>query len=909
MLVGRSRECARIDELLAAATRGRSGALVVRGEPGVGKSALLRHAATRAPEFRVLTTTGGEPDADFAFSALHQILHPILDRLDEIPDVQARALEGALALAAAQGAGRMYVGAAALSLLSAVAEERPVLCLIDDAQWLDPASVDAFRFAARRLEAEGVVMLFAVTDGLRELDATGIDEVEIVGLDADAVGEMLRALAPSIADGVVARLAEATRGNALTLAEIPNLLTARQLEGLEPLPHPLPIGDRLVRTLVAKTESMSREGKTALLIAAASSTDSMRVISEPNDDLPRELEEAERFEILELSAGTIRFAHPSFRSAFYQAASPADRREAHRRLAELLVDEPRYRERRAWHLAAAATGPDDVIAAEIESIAADTERRRAHVNAAALFELAARLSVDDGVRARRLVEAAAAARLAGHADHASSLAGLALDAADDPSVRVGASIVQGLVALASGDMTRHDDHVAAAEAVTATDPGLASRLLAVTAEMRPAPDAMALALRAVALAPAGSAAEVYAAVAEARVLVRSGEQARAAVRTDDAASLLRSDPVLAEDPEILLAVVEGLADVRGDERILEELLQLASDSAREHTLVVLPKALLHRSYLEHARGAWRDAYVHAFEAARLFEETGQSRLAVPARAWLALIEAWFGHEEAATQLAERVRYSKGHEANILGLAADRIEGVLALTCGRSDRAKDPLHRWTEGSKAWPALLPTSSIDTMDAIEALVRSGDVEVARSLRSTDGESADDDLVPVCLAWADGVLEVSGEASSEAFGRALDAARALPVSRPFLEARISLAFGERLRREGERARAREQLRAARAGFHALETEPWTDRAGQELQATGERVQPKALTGIEDLTPQELQVARVIAGGATNKEAAARLFLAPKTIEFHLGKVYRKLGIRSRTELAAKYARDGEGL
>ena len=333
VLIGRESECARIERMLEGARGGRSAALVIRGDAGIGKSTLLEYAVARAGDARVVRALGVETESEFAYSGLHELVRPLLDRLPELPPVQADALRGALALAEAQGAGRLYIGAATLSLLAAASDDGPLLCVVDDAHWLDEASAGALAFAARRLEAEGVVMLFAArAQGFR---ARGIPELELGGLDAEAAVALLDhdgnvRVSPEVAEALVT----ATGGNPLALLELRRRLSVEQLQGAEPLPHPVPVGESLETVFATHARGLSEEARRALVIAATADTRAMRVITRTGGTNPAAFEECEDAGLLAIEDGQIAFSHPLVRSAVYQQATPAERRAAHRALAD-----------------------------------------------------------------------------------------------------------------------------------------------------------------------------------------------------------------------------------------------------------------------------------------------------------------------------------------------------------------------------------------------------------------------------------------------------------------------------------------------------------------------------------------------------------------------------------------------
>ena len=872
MLIGRESECARIDRLLEEARGGRSGALVIRGDAGIGKSTLLEYAVARAGDARVVRALGVETESEFAYSGLHELVRPLLDRLPELPPVQADALRGALALAEAQSAGRLYIGAATLSLLAAARDDGPLLCVIDDAHWLDEASAGALVFAARRLEAEGVVMLFAARG--EAFRTRGIPELELGGLDAEAAAALLDDADVRVSPEVAAELVAATGGNPLALLDLPRRLSGEQLQGAEPLPHPVPVDESLEMVFAAQARSLSEEARRALVLAATADTRAMRVITRTGGTTTAAFDECEDAGLLQIEGGIVTFMHPLVRSAVYQQATAAERRAAHQALADGFGDDGQYAERRAWHSAAASVEPDEIVAGRLEAVATSASDRRGHVAAAAMFERAARLTPADGPRARRLYLAAHSAWLAGQGDRALRLLEDAASAGADGLLRADVSHLQGRIELRrDADAGVIDRLVAEAERVEPLDATRAGAMLATAAEASADGTRLELARRAASLtAGRDDAADLRASLVLASVLLEAGEAAEAHERLAHARSTLAANRELRHDPELILAAVETLAGVGpGGDALFRELLDEVTAAARAHAVVVLPRALLQTAWLDFEAGRWTDASLNFFEAGRLADEIGQSRSRAAAVAGNALIDALRGR--ATTEPVD----ARGAAARILGLAA--------LGAGESGEAIAQL----EAAAADPApgiLLRGLPAAHLDLAEAYLRAG--------RRDDASAVASELRGADAAWARALLD-GGAAFADAieqFGE-----------RPFLLARVRLNFGEHLRREGSRLEARDDLRAALAVFEQLDAEPWSERARRELRASGETARRRQVSTVDELTPQELQIARMVAAGASQKEVAAALYLSPKTIEYHLGKVYRKLGITSGRQLHHRLA------
>lgn len=907
MLVGRTDECARIELLLDAARRGRGGALVLCGEAGVGKTALLRQAAQQAAGLRVLGTQGVESEMELPFAGLSDLLRPVLGELVALPSRQQAALRGALALGAEAADERFAVYAATLSLLGVAADKTPLAILVDDAHWLDVASAEALAFAARRLDAEHVAMLFAVRDGEpAAFDPRGLEVLHLTGLADDAARALLATHARHPpAPAVVERILWAARGNPLALIELVALLSGPQLAGEEPLEEPLRVGAAVERAFLRRVERLGEPGRRALLVAAASATGELRPILRAAATLGLDvelLEQAETTGLVALQAGRVVFHHPLVRSVLYATAPPAERRVVHRALAAALHDEGDDTAQ-AWHLAVAAFAPDEAVATALERAARAAGDRGGQAAAAIALERAARLSEDPQARVTRLVAAAEAARLAGRLDKAASLLEEAATHADWPG-RAHIWHIRGRIELFRGRAeTAYELLTTAAEKIAPQDRDTAATMLAnaaVAAFLRgDTPGALATAQRADQLRLAdGGLAELITTLALGVALDSMGQTSRSVPTLLRAAAIAeqpREEPL---PPEYVLFA--GLVLVwTGEFARARRLVRHVLDEARTASaLGILPLGLYVLATLETRTGQWAAAYASATEAARIAADTGDQLWRCYALGALALIEAARGQEADC----------RAHATEAIGLA-DRLEmeyardvkwalGSLELGMGRPEEAIRHLEPMTtafsKGTARVPAIIRPS---TLDLVEAYVRAGrpipDMLMNTILAAKDIQSAVFQAGSAhCLGLLADDLDVD-----RWFTAALQAHQTLGT--PFLRARTQLCYGERLRRVGRRVEARTQLRAALATFEDLGAKPWADRAAAEIRASGETLHRRDPTATEQLTPQELQIAMIIAGGITNREAGARLFLSPKTIEVHLSRVYRKLGIRSRTQLA----------
>ena len=902
MLLGREPECERLDSLIAAAQAGRSGALVVRGEAGIGKSSMLAYAATRARGFRALRARGVESESELAFAGLNDLLLPVLDAAPTIPAPQAAALAGALALGPPAAADRFATCVATFSLLAAAAESVPVLVLVDDAQWLDRSSAEAILFTARRLEDEPALLLFAVRDGVPSLfDRAGLEELHLAGLEPSAARELLGSrVAPAVAD----RLIDATAGNPLALEEIPALLSADQRAGTTPLDEELPAAPTIERGFRSRLEDLSHDARTALLVVASSDSGDVETIERALESLGLDLhalDEAQSAGIVQVN-GRIDLTHPLLRSAVYGATSVADRRAAHAALAGVEV-----KDRRAWHLAAAAAPSDESAGEAMEATAFAARARGGYAEAASAFERAADLGVDPSVTVRRLCEAANDLRLAGRLEHALRLLDRALVVGGgEPEPRARIEHIRGVVEMWHGSARRAfnllieeagkvEPYDRARAARMQTDGAWAAFMCGEIAVGRNAAEHARELSEGI-----GGRTEMLANAVFGLALIVSGDTAGAlslvAAYQDE---LLRPEFVdalpwgLSRPIGQALVWLERYSDARG-------VLTRTVDTARARSaLGALPFSLGGLSELDFRTGNWTGAYAGAAEAVRIAEDTEQASGIVYGLVCMAQVEAARGLEADCRAHVERIIEMAQHRIGAAVGFALATRGFLELGLGRSEQAiadlSEVARRINEQGLREPGVIQWPP----NLIEAYVRAGHDEAAALILERFEEIArqtDRAWALACAARCHGLL--GGDTEFElAFEEALAKHAATPT--PFERARTELCYGERLRRARRRSDAREHLRAALETFERLGAEPWAERARRELGATGETIRRRDPFATDDLTPTELQVALLVAKGATNKEVGAALFLSPKTIETHLGRVYRKLHVRSRTELA----------
>ena len=913
MLVGRQPEQQAIDRLAAAARLGTSGVLALTGEAGVGKTALLEDAVARLDGMHILRATGLESEREIPFGMLLQLLRPALGALDGIPPVQADALSAALALPRpAHSLGsrdRFMIGAAVLSLICRYAEEGAVAVVVDDLHLADSPSANALTFAARRLAADAVVVLLAVRSPEGDTVVEGLPSLSVGGLDLDSSRSLLgRVSGEAASEDRVLLLHRATEGNPLALLEL-HATDVEVVESLEtglPLRVPRAVADAFGRRL----EQLDASARAVLLVSAICGAD-LRLIADACTALGldnRRLGDAEDLGLITLHAGRAEFRHPLIRAAVYSGATVQDRRAAHRAAADAMpLTEA---DRRAWHLSEAVWHPDAGVADLLAEAGEHAVARAAHAVASGAFERSARLTPDPAGRAARLLRAADTAWTGGNGERALALLNeRARDAgSSDPGLReveLRASIaartgslrdaLDYLLVAADRAESPNDEAVALADAVHATyylgdartASTLADRLEALRARVN-APRARALGLMATGmartLAGRGGAAEIRAAV-----------------------PLLETDPDLTHDPRrlswLLLAPLY-LRDATHGTRLrvlVEELRGGAGIGA-------LPAVLFHLAVDQATTGAsWGRAEANYTEAIRLATETGQATELAMSLAGLAQLESRAGRADACRSHAAAAHsLCAARDIHVGQVWVAHAVGDLELSLGHPELA---VERFAE----LVALLEHLGLDDVDLapapefVDGLLRLGRRDEARAIATAYQKEADAKGQPWARARAQRALGLAS--SDEDFDPCFISALALHEQTldRFEDARTRLAFGERLRRAGRRVDARVMLRGAFECFSQLGASVWRDQAAAELRATGEHVRTTGRSAVADLTPQELQVSLLLADGRTTREAAAALFLSPKTIEYHLRKVYTKLGIASRDELTHVIRREGD--
>ncbi|WP_176832376.1 AAA family ATPase [Geodermatophilus sp. DSM 45219] len=907
-VLGRTAERRVLAGVIDTVRSGRSGVLVIRGQAGIGKTTLLDDAV-RAVPVQVLRARGVQAESELPFAALHQLLQPIFRHIETLPAHQRRTLRIALGMecgpdGAAPG-DRFLVAVAVLGVLDAAAEEAPVVCLVDDAQWLDQASAAALLFVARRLGAEPIGILFAVREpDLREFPPTDLPELRVEGLDAEAADTLLAEHTGIAIDARVrSTLVRWTGGNPLMLDQLPSLLSPDQLAGRSPLPTPLPLPRSVERLFTGQVRALPDGTRTLLLVAAAEDGGRLdrvlaagRVLGVPDTAL----EPAERTGLVAVRADEVVFAHPLVRSAAYHAATSVERRRAHLALARAAADTGDV-DHRAWHVAAAAQGPDEDVAAELESLAVRAGGRGGLEAATAALERAAELSPDGAARSRRLLSAARSAWLAGQLGHVAALLQVARPLASQPLVLADVDQLRGWLEFSVGDPGAASRILLdAALEVTPSDPRRTRRMLAAVAESAWLESDRPLAVRIreamTGLPPPDDVPDRWAADLLRGFLAFLEGDVAGAVRALGVA--LRTAQHTQE--EHLLRDAAQHALYLGDD---DAALRLsAGEVARARALGAAAELLFSLPRLAHAEllhGNWTAAAADAAEAVRLAEATGQPGLAALPLAWLSLVSSMRGARSGADDPAGRLEaLARAH-----GLGVFRLPALEILRWGR---ATEKLVAARPGS-AYVLLegLRHPVVTTMaavDLVEAAVQSGHRDVAQQRLARMETLAAATGAPWALAVAAhgrGVLS-EGAVAQEHFEEALH--HHGTAGRLFARGRTHLAYGEALRRARHRVAARGHLAAALDVFDALGASQWTERTRLELRACGESAGRRDPSALLELTPQELQVARFVASGLPTRAVAAQLFLSPRTVDFHLRNVFTKLGISSRAQLAAHH-------
>jgi DNA-binding CsgD family transcriptional regulator len=913
VLVGRSTEREVLTGLLARAAAGCSGALVLRGEPGVGKSALLDDtaAAAMADGIQTARLTGVESETQLGYAALHRFLLPFRGQLERLPGPQRQALRSTFGQVAGPPADRFLVALGVLTLLADIASRTPLLCLVDDTQWLDPESAVVLGFVARRLCAERVVLVFADRLPSDQLSAlSGIPELPIDGLGGREAAELLSSITSGrLNPAVGTRIAVETGGNPLALVELARELSAEQLAGSAALPEPLPVGDSLQEVFSGRLSQLPPEARLLLAVAAAEPTAPEALLWRVAEQLGVDLEAAVPAvkDLVEFTPQVV-FRHPLVRSAVYHLTPLSQRRLIHRALADAgeASEQP---DRVAWHLGIAALGPDEAAAAQLEQAAGRARERGGYAATATFLCRAAELSVHEGPRARRLLAAAEAELAAGAPDRAGALLDRAR-AGPVTELQAGTTLrLSGDISLATGQLADAPSQLlAAARSLMPADAALGRRTLLRALEAGNYAGRHGLEdVRVVAaeIQPGASAADPPSTIVD-RLLF--GLLHRLAGEYRQAAPLLRGAVAELQDEAVpgdlrlpwmrlgTMAATE-LFDYEVKAAVAAEHVRLAR---RRGALTALPRALISMGDAHLREGRFALADDAHDEGRQIAAATGNQGL--PGQAVLPdlAVLAWRGHGAKARVIAAKAtdEINRGLGSGI-GLVHARL-AVLEVGLGNyRDALRHAQYAYREDVLAWGTyVLP-------ELVEAAVRCAEPGAAQ--RAADRLAARAQASGA--SWGLGLSArcralVACNSDAEPLYQEAIALLGTTRARPDL-ARAHLVYGEWLRRQRRRRDARDQLRTAYDMLAEMGAEAFAERARIELHATGERARKRS-PAADELTPQEAQIARLVREGGTNRDIASQLFISPATVEYHLRKAFRKLGVTSRTQLARAMSAGG---
>ncbi|MFD5629189.1 AAA family ATPase [Streptomyces sp. NPDC127072] len=908
LILGRSRECEALDELVVAARGGESRVLVLRGEPGVGKTRLLEYVTARARGFRVALAASVQSEMELPYAGLHQLCAPMTDRLDRLPPGQHDAVGGALGLGSTHTPNGFLVALGVLGLLSEVARDQPLLCVVDDAQWMDRASMQTLAFAARRLHAESVALVFAVRTPVEDpsggADLVGLPELRVEGLSERDARTLLRSVLPALWDErVIRRFVAESRGNPLALLELPRTAGSVELAGGFGLPSTQPLEERIERAYVRRVDGLPRRAREFLLAAAVEPTGDPALLRHATDRLGLDGDaagEAEAAGLVKIG-DRVRFFHPMVRSAVYWAASAEERRRTHRVLADI-TDPAADPDRRAWHAAHGAAGPDESVAAELERSAGRAQARGGVAATAALLARAVELTADPARRQDRALAAAHAAHEAGNAELALKLLSLAETGGLDDLRRGEVELARARIAFISdrgseapGLLLRAGARLAAHDAALARDAYLEVVNAAIFAGPRAHDEGQYQAAKAARLLPAPQPPRPADLLLDG-LAVRILDGHTTAVPSLRRALRAFADPGLSPAEGLrwlwlICVTAVGLWDHETMSLLAARHLRLARDAGQA---TALPFALTMRCVVHVLDGELAEADSLAEEVQTVAEAVGT---AAPIYGAL-FVAAWRGRETECVELSARADEGAELRGEGVGPVVSRwARALLYNGLGRHEEAAEAADMASrEYSSQLEMGIPVWAL--AEYVEATARTGSAELAaeafgRLAESTRASGTD---------WASGIESRSRALLSddaEAEGHYRRALEALGRTRLRGEAaRAHLVYGEWLSRSGRREDAREQLRTAHALFTSMDMQGFAHRAARELTTLGETVSENAGRARNDLTPKELQIVRLVREGLTNPDIGARLLLSPRTVEWHLRNVFGKLGATSRTQL-----------
>jgi DNA-binding CsgD family transcriptional regulator len=906
--VGRALERSLIEDLFREARLGRSRSLVFVGEPGIGKSALLAFGREHASGMLVLSTTGEEATRRLPFIHLADLIEPLDGVLADLDGQHQMVLRLALGRSTeGRIPDRHAVGVAVLELFGRAAESTPLAIFVDDAQWVDSSTADALTFAARRFVADPIAMVIGVRqDEPSPFVGSDNPSVVLAGLDEVSAIELL---GPDVDPGVVGQLVDATSGNPLALQNAVRELSEDQRAGRRGLGGPVPVGDALAEAFARRAADLDQATRLVMLLAAAEPQPELGIVTAAATQLGVDAEatirRATSSGLISMVGSRLVFKHPLVRAALYHQATNEERRAAHRALGATLRRDDDLAQR-AMHLASATIGPDEATATVVEDAATAAKNRGAYAEAAEGYSLASSLSPSQVDAHRRAVQSADAYFLGGNTKTAIRLLDAALRATDDPIEQADLHLRRFHAGVVAGKPlpTLYEEIVGAADQIRDHD-----RVRAAQLDLSAALAALPMgrvhlmekaAMRAFELA-SGPPVRDSAAIVLALSHIAAGREAEGLpplIAFGRGALALPYDADIAQ----LIASV-GLELSWADQLplaggLLDALVSsIRASSSPAHASQVLAN----RGWVHFYAGDWVAALAEGTEALSLGEETGQARGVNYAKVMLAAVEAGRGQPEAREHIHDAIADFLATGAFGLAAWAQAVAGFLEQGYRQPREAIKFLESaeqlMSENGELHPTIVPSAT----ELVEAHVRVGDRTGAESWFKVASERADrcgNASVFAQVLRCRGLLVQSSEVEST-FKDALHWHESSP--RPFERARTELCYGERLRRDRSPTDAVAHLHVAREVFITLGATPWVERSESELQACGVVVQAPSDSELSTLTPQELQVALIVAGGATNRQAATSLFLSRRTVEFHLAAVYRKLGVRSRSQLARR--------